>query len=61
MSGFTNTNTNNTASTASAALDSATLSFHNIVKNVNETPETEVIKVNEIVNTTKIEIEIQHF
>ena len=59
MSGFTNTNTNTNTNTAAAALDSATLSFHNIVKNVNETPETEVIKVNEIVNTTKIEI--QHF
>lgn len=46
MSGFTNTNTNNTA--ANAALDSATLSFHNIL--INE------MKANEVK-----ENEIQHF
>ena len=50
MSGFTNTNTNTNTTAANAALESASLSFHNILVNEMKVNETEISK-----------IEIQHF
>ena len=55
MSGFTETNTNNTATNASALLESATLSFHNIK---NEVAEVVAHKVEERSNALETETEV---